>query len=239
MIDSDDEILKEVAIEFKSALDSGLGVKDVQILSATRNKGFASCDKINSICQKIYNPKNDVLNEVQIGGEEKGYIIREGDKVINVKNNYGAETVHGEESPVFNGNIGIVESITTEEDDDGKKSSRMVIDFEGIGQLVFKDTSFHCIELAYAVTVHKSQGMGIERVIVALPYHYMLNSRQLLYTAMTRAKKKCILITSSRTMKATVKKNVVDERRTYLAEMLQHLKKNKVSSYQKLSKEFC
>lgn len=238
MVDSDDDILREVAISFKQALDDGLGVKDIQILSATRNKGFTSCDKINSICQKIYNPKNDMLNEVQVGGE-KGYIIREGDKVINVKNNYSAETVHGEESPVFNGNIGIVESIMTEEDEDGKQSSRMIIDFEGIGRLVFKDTSFHCIELAYAVTVHKSQGMGIERVIIALPYHFMLNSRQLLYTAMTRAKKNCILVTTSRTMKATVKKNVVDERRTYLSEMLKHLNNHSVSSYQKLSKEFC
>ena len=236
--DSDIDILKSVAISFKEALDKGLGIKEIQVLSATRNKGFASCDKINSICQKIYNPENEMQNEIRIGTEEKGFVIREGDKVINVKNNYKAETIDGEESPVFNGNIGIVESIDTQEDGEGKTKTKMVIDFEGIGRLVFNDSSFHCIELAYAVTVHKSQGMGIKHVIVALPYHYMLNSRQLLYTAMTRAKEKCVLITTSRTMRATVKKNVVDERRTYLADMLKHLNENEIKSYHQLSNDF-
>lgn len=236
ILDSDDEIIKEVAIAFKKSLDDGLGVKEIQILSATRNKGFASCDKINSVCQKIYNPENEMLSEVRIGSEEDGYIIREGDKVINIKNNYNAMTIDGKESPVFNGNIGIVEYIENNEDEDGKKSSKMVINFEGIGQLVFKDSSYHCIELAYAVTVHKSQGMGIKRVIVALPYHYMLNSRQLLYTAITRAKKICSLITTPRTMKATVKKNVVDERRTYLAGMLKTLDSHGAKSFKDVIK---
>lgn len=83
----------------------------------------------------------------------------------------------------------------------------MTIDFDGIGEVVVTAENLNDIELGYAITIHKAQGSTIKCVIFALPYHYLLNSKELLYTGMTRAKDFQIIVTTEKALRAAVKKS--------------------------------
>jgi ATP-dependent exoDNAse (exonuclease V) alpha subunit len=191
-------------------------------LTQQREKGKASCLTINKACQKIFNPPNSELKEeVQLGNADKGtdYILREGDKVINVRNNYNSVDEFGGSAPVFNGNIGIIEKFDVDEDGD----KYMLVDFEGIGRIVIYEGDYRSIELAYCITVHKSQGSSNKIIIIALPFHFTLNTRQLFYTAITRTRTHCVVIATKKTIVKAIQKDEVSNKRTYLAEYLRQL----------------
>lgn len=226
LVEEDDDIFLETVRDFYKYIQD-YDISDIQILTPTRARSEASCESFNNACQKIYNPQIEGKKEVLVGkkitdkegyetGEIDGYYLRVGDKVINVKNNYKAVDIDGISSPIFNGNIGIIKDI----DKDAKDNEYILIDFEGIGEIVVYRDQYRSIQLAYAITVHKSQGSSAEIVIVALPFHYMLNTRQLLYTAITRAKKKGILVARKKNIVSTIKKDDVSNKKTYLAELL-------------------
>lgn len=216
LVDEDEEIFVNVVKEFYKHIQTE-DIKDVQILTQVRNRGNNSCLSLNRACQKIYNPQDETRQQVEMGNKEKGtdYILREGDKVINVKNNYKSETEDGIISPVFNGSIGILEYFSS--DDDGKYA---LIDFEGIGRLKIYEDSLRSIELAYCITVHKSQGSSSKIIIVAFPFHYLLNNRQIIYTAITRTQKHCVVICTKSTLRSAIKKDDVAKKRTYLTDLL-------------------
>lgn len=219
LVPADDDIFVNVLKEFhKHVIVNKEDVMDVQVLTQQREKGKASCLAINRACQKIYNPEHDLREEVMIGSPDKpnSYILREGDKVINVKNNYGAEDESGNRLPVFNGNIGIIEKF----DIDVNGDKFMLVDFEGIGKVVIYEEDYRTIELAYCITVHKSQGSSNKIIIIALPFHYMLNTRQLLYTAITRTRKHCVVVATKKTIVSAINKDEVSKKRTYLSEYL-------------------
>ena len=222
LVESDDDIFLHVMREFhKHVIIDGNDVMDVQVLTQQREKGKASCLALNKACQRIYNPHSDSKEEVQLGNAEKGtdYILREGDKVINIKNNYGSLDEYGQPSPVFNGNIGILEKFDIDEDGD----KFMVVNFEGIGRVVIYEGDYRSIELAYAITIHKSQGSSNKIIIIALPFHYTLNSRQLFYTAITRTREHCVVIATKKTIVKAIQKDEVSNKRTYLADYLKEL----------------
>ena len=181
-------------------------VTDIQILTQTVN----NTKKINEMAQKIANPKNPKKNQYTVfQGKEGEYVLREGDKVLNTANKYKTLAAENESvyRPIFNGNTGIIESIEYEYDKKGNiKDIEMIIDFDGIGRVLLKKNDVKTIQLGYAMTVHKSQGSTIPCVIVMLPFHFMLNTRELLYTALTRASDKCFLLTTQKSLKTTVKK---------------------------------
>ena len=181
-------------------------VTDIQILTQTVN----NTKKINEMAQKIANPKNSKKNQYTVfQGKEGEYVLREGDKVLNTANKYKTLAAENESvyRPIFNGNTGIIESIEYEYDKKGNiKDIEMIIDFDGIGRVLLKKNDVKTIQLGYAMTVHKSQGSTIPCVIVMLPFHFMLNTRELLYTALTRASDKCFLLTTQKSLKTTVKK---------------------------------
>lgn len=216
LVDEDEEIFVNVVKEFYKHIQKE-DIKDVQILTQVRNRGNNSCLSLNRACQKIYNPADETRKQVELGNKEKNtdYILREGDKVINVKNNYKAETEDGFICPVFNGSIGILEYFS--EDDEGKFA---LIDFEGIGRLKIYEDSLRSVELAYCITVHKSQGSSSKIVIVAFPYHYLLNNRQIIYTAITRTRVHCVVISTKDTLRLAIKKDEVAKKRTYLSDLL-------------------
>lgn len=165
------------------------GIDDVQILCSTKSTGAVSVAKLNSYAQRIANPPIGTRNEVAMETLEGQYILREGDRIVNKLNNR-KDTLSSQ--PIFNGNTGRILSITDNE---------MVISFDGIGEVEVYPKFWNNIQLGYAMTTHSSQGSTIRNVIVALPFHYMLNSRELLYTAVTRASKRAIIITSPRSYK--------------------------------------
>lgn len=202
---------------FKYALKK-YDVKDIQIITQTT----ANCFKLNKMAQQIANPVSDSRKSITMfKGKDYEYSLREGDKVINTANNYNStEADTGNPMPIYNGNTGIIEKINIEKEDD-EKYVEVIVNFDGIGKVRLGGADINRIQLGYAITVHKSQGSTIPCVIVCLPFHYTLNSRELLYTAITRASKVCYLVTSLKTLRRTVKKTSAVVSRSNLGYFLQ------------------
>src|SRR6266849_4473287 len=144
--------------------------------------------------------------------EWSGRTLRLGDKVMQVRNNY--------DKGVFNGDVGWIRAIN-------KENSTVKVEFlEEAGPLLVS-YDFHELDellLAYAVTVHKSQGSEYPAIVLTLVnQHYMLLQRNLLYTAITRAKRLCVIVGQSRALEAAVRNNRVALRNTGLAERLSAL----------------
>lgn len=214
-------------------------INDVQIICSTKSSGKTSTWDLNKFSQRV------LMNEKRLKGEyitikRKGFkppkkaedvklnkaaldedscsIIHVGEKVINMRNNKTTKTFEEKDCPIFNGNTGIVKEIIH-----GDKQDTLLIDFEGVGVVYVPETHFEHIELGYAITIHKSQGSTIPCVIFAMPFHFLLNTRELLYTGMTRASKYLILITSPKSFKKAVNQTSVKERRTNFSELFKNL----------------
>ena len=140
-------------------------------------------------------------------------VIRVGDKVINTKNNYKCINSDGVTTPVFNGNMGIVKEIN----DDGC----CVVNFIGLGEIVFSRSDSKNLELAYACSTHKLQGSGFTSTIVGLDSSsYIMNNSELLYTAITRAKKYCVLVGNNGAVNKAIKTKEVKTKQTLLKDFL-------------------
>ncbi len=203
---------------FQSEMEKYKDIMEVQVCVPMRLKGELSCYNINTKIQDIYNPKFNDGNEIEILLENKKenvkkYLIRVGDKVLNTKNNYKCVNSNGDNTPVFNGNIGIIKEIG----DDGY----CIIDFVGIGEVVFSKSDSKNLELAYACTVHKMQGSGFTSTIVGMDSSsFIMNNSELLYTALTRAKKYCILVGNNFAVSKAIQTKEVKTKQTFLRDML-------------------
>ncbi len=159
-------------------------IEDIQIITPSK-KGELGTVSLNAALQGILNPAEKNKEEFAGGGK----IFREGDKVMQIKNNYDIIWTRGKEasSGIFNGDIGIITAIN-------HNSSFMKIDFDG-RIAVYPFDSADELDLAYAITVHKSQGCEFEAVIMPVcSVVPQLSYRNLLYTAVTRAKTRLILV---------------------------------------------
>ena len=163
---------------------------DIQVLTPTR-KGMLGVERLNTVLQEYLNPKDSSKQEKEIGTT----IFREGDKVMQIKNNYQIEWEtrgkHGIPTDrgmgVFNGDMGVVDNINF-------YSEKLTVKFEDDRYVEYPFKQLDELELAYAVTVHKSQGSEYPAVVIPLlSGPRMLMNRNILYTAVTRAKK-CVCI---------------------------------------------
>lgn len=163
---------------------------DIQVLTPTR-KGMLGVERLNTVLQEYLNPKDPSKQEKEIGTT----IFREGDKVMQIKNNYQIEWEtrgkHGIPTDrgmgVFNGDMGVVDNINF-------YSEKLTVKFEDDRYVEYPFKQLDELELAYAVTVHKSQGSEYPAVVIPLlSGPRMLMNRNILYTAVTRAKK-CVCI---------------------------------------------
>ena len=215
---NDEAISDKIIQHFQVELEKFHDIMEVQICVPMRLRGELSCYNLNSKIQSIYNPKLSNCNEIEIflekkNDEAKKYIIRAGDKVINTKNNYKCINSEGETTPVFNGNMGIVKEI--------EKNGMCTIDFIGIGEVIFTKSDCKNLELGYACTVHKLQGSGFCSTIVGLDNSsYIMNNSELLYTAITRAKKYCVLIANNYAVVKSIQTKEVKTKQTFLKDML-------------------
>ena len=168
-------------------------ITDIQVLTPM-HRGVVGASNLNAELQKHLNPST---NELVRGGR----VLRTGDKVMQVRNNYDKD--------VYNGDIGRIRSIDREEQE-------LTIDFDG--RMVDYDfTELDEIMLAYAVSVHKSQGSEYPVVIMpVLTQHYMLLQRNLLYTAVTRGKKLVVLIGTKKALAIAIRNNKPQQRYTNL-----------------------
>lgn len=182
----------------------------IQIITPSR-KGIAGTESMNNMLQAILNPPSKNKPERKHGQR----VFRCGDKVMQIKNNYAVEwEKNGYEGiGIFNGDIGVIESINA-------KNENMVINFDD-RIVTYEFNMLDELEHAYAITVHKSQGS--EYPIVIIPLYRcppMLMSRNLLYTAVTRAEKMVILVGRKSVLETMVTNNYHITRYTGLKEIL-------------------
>lgn len=204
---------------------------EVQVCVPMLIRGDISCYNLNTKIQELVNPKLADGYEIKIlverkGKEKKEYTIRKNDKVINTKNNYNVLDEDGMKVPVFNGNMGIVQDIY----EDGS----CLIDFIGIGRLLFSKKNCKDLRLGYACTIHKMQGSGFKSVIVGMDSSsFIMNNSELLYTAVTRAKEYCILAGVNSSIRKAIRTKEVNNKRTFLKDMLvEHKEQFSVHEYE-------
>lgn len=200
-------------------------VDDIQIISPSR-KGVLGVVELNKKLQHALNPQKPGLQEVK----SMIYTFREGDKVMQMKNNYDIVWhKDGEEGTgIFNGDIGKILSIN-------RHSGEAVVDFD-MRRVTYPFEMLEQLELAYAITVHKSQGSEFEAVILPLLGGFdKLYYRNLLYTAVTRAKKLLIVVGSQKKVQEMVDNNRRTNRYTCLRHMLTREDENEESAAELLS----
>lgn len=208
---SADDIAGVVVALVRDKLPSYVGATsfDIQVLTPMR-KGELGVERLNTALQHYINPEGAGKQEK----EHHGVVFREGDKVMQIKNNYQAEWETRNKrgflidsgTGIFNGDCGVIRSINT-------FAESMEIEFDD-GRLVdYPFTQLDELELAYAVTIHKSQGSEYPAVVLPLlTGPQLLFNRNLLYTAVTRAKK-CVTIVGSREMVRNMVNNADEQKR--------------------------
>ncbi len=176
------------------------GVIDVQVLSPM-HRGQAGVGELNHVLQTALNPPAPAKRETRHGSRT----FRVGDKVLQTRNNYDKQ--------IFNGDLGRVVEIDFEE-------QSVEIDFEG-ARVLYEFSELDELVHAFAMSVHKSQGSEYRAVVLPiLTQHYMLLQRNLLYTAVTRAKQLVVIVGSKKAIGMAVRNNKIAQRNTRLAERL-------------------
>ena len=208
--ESDDElIIKEDGDILDSLKEIALNhvkddYKEFQVL-VPLYKGSHGINNINKVLQEVFNKKDILKNEKIIND----VIYREKDKVIQL--------VNMPDNNVFNGDIGIIEKITDKE---------ILVDFDG-NKVKYTSSTYNSFALAYAISIHKSQGSEFKTCIIPLSTSYsIMLYRKLYYTAITRAKKKLYLIGNKNILSLAAKNNTSSIRNTYLKEEILKLKEN-------------
>jgi exodeoxyribonuclease V alpha subunit len=179
----------------------------IQVLTPMQ-RGLVGASNLNQELQKALNPGTD---QVTAHGTEEpylrrgGYIFRTRDKVMQIRNNYDKE--------IFNGDIGVIESVDQEE-------RELAVRFDD-RSVIYDVTELDELVLAYASTIHKSQGSEYPIVVIpVLMSHYIMLQRNLIYTGITRAKKILLLVGTKKALSYAVHNSTVAKRNTLLKERL-------------------
>ncbi|MDD2189839.1 MAG: ATP-dependent RecD-like DNA helicase [Eubacteriales bacterium] len=180
-------------------------IRDMQVLSPIR-RGLLGSINLNKELQKVLNPPSEELKEKAFGDR----IFREQDKVMQIRNNYQLEWKRFEDftegQGIFNGDVGFIQTID-------KEYNEITVVYDDNRFVKYDFSQLDEIELAYAITVHKSQGSEFPIVIMPVSWFPpMLATRNLLYTAVTRGKQAVILVGSDNKMHAMVDNNRITER---------------------------
>ncbi|MBQ6495535.1 MAG: ATP-dependent RecD-like DNA helicase [Firmicutes bacterium] len=207
--------IKELCIKrlpdyYHDLVDGGLEpVRDIQVLTPVR-KGTLGCLNLNQELQAVLNPQS--ADEIEAKAEKQygDKVFREGDKVMQIRNNYELKWKNHEDftdgEGVFNGDIGTIVRIDAE-------YSEMTVVFDNVRYVTYNFNQLDELELAYAITVHKSQGS--EFPIVVMPVSWfppILATRNLLYTGVTRGKQIVVLVGSEDKLKGMVNNNRISHR---------------------------
>lgn len=180
-----------------------MGVEQVQVLTPYRKKGAVSVNALNEMLWNLANPKTEEIHEIRSGAKS----FREGDKIIHNKNKNG----------ISNGDTGYVTDIFL--DEDNIETARL--EFSDGRSVEYNADQLDLIEHAYATTVHKSQGSEYPVVILPwLPMFYKMLRRNILYTAVTRAKEMVIIVGKKQSIYRAVHNTESDRRNTMLGTRL-------------------
>lgn len=188
---------------------------DVQVLCPMK-KGVAGVISLNAAIRDSLNPKKDSADDIKCGE----YTFREGDKIMQTVNNYEQEWFEEVDgrikrgAGVFNGDTGFIESID-------RQNMKFNVRFDDNKVSEYSLSDIDQIIPAYAVSVHKSQGSEFKAVVVALSQgNYFIMTRNLLYTAVTRAKDLCVIVGAEDVVKRMVRNNYTAKRYTLLTRFL-------------------
>ena len=175
----------------------GYPPKEIQVLTPMQ-RGTVGAGNLNIELQNALNPTGPSLTR-------GGYTFRQGDKVMQIRNNY--------DKNVFNGDIGYITAVDTNE-------RTLTVTFDS-RRVEYDITELDEIVLAYAVTIHKSQGSEFPVVVMPVTMkHFVMLQRNLIYTGITRAKKICVLVGTTKALAYAIKQNTVSKRNTKLKERL-------------------
>lgn len=204
-----------------SELEDGTDIMDLMVI-APSYKNESGVDNLNAALQSLYNPDSSEKKEVFVQKSSKAWILREGDKIINVQNDYYAKNKFT--AGIFNGNIGVVKNIDID-------ANTIAVDFQDIpGIMILPKKNWRDLELGYAITCHKAQGSQCKKVIVGLDFGSFIQlSREWAYTAMTRAIDKCYMVAQNNALRYAVSKNSISVKRTHLVKLLAYKAANKFS----------
>ena len=208
--DSQDEAAHIICTLYRRELET-TSIEQVQILTPFRSNGDASANSLNLAIRDAINPASPNKPETDFGGK----LFRLYDRVMQTKNDYDMSLcdAHGKEIGVgvFNGDVGTITEIG---------AGTLTVDFDGrFATYAFEDLDK--LDLAYANTIHKAQGSEYDVVIIpVLPAHKILLTLNLFYTAITRAKRRVILVGQKRAIYIAVHKSGKGKRNTLLAERI-------------------
>lgn len=190
---------------------------DIQVLTPMR-KGLLGVERLNKILQEYLNPPDKGKQEKEVGER----LFREGDKVMQIKNNYQLEwevaTKYGmtidKGVGIFNGDMGIIRNINTYDE-------TMTVEYDEHRLVKYPFTLLEELELAYAITIHKAQGSEYPAVVIPLlKGPRQLFHRNLIYTAVTRARRCVTLVGSDAVFQEMIQNNYEQRRNTSLAERI-------------------
>ncbi|WP_088225263.1 ATP-dependent RecD-like DNA helicase [Desulfosporosinus sp. FKB] len=191
------QTIKELCIKRLPSFYKVDPINDIQVLCPMQ-RGETGAANLNGVLQDALNSSN---TSIKYGGT----VYKLGDKIMQIKNNY--------DKNVFNGDIGGITKIDTED-------RTLVLDFDG-HEVEYDATELDEVVLAYATTIHKSQGSEYKIVVAPLTMqHYVMLQRNLLYTCVTRAKKIFVLVGAKKAISMAVRNNMTSKRNTLLAERL-------------------
>lgn len=209
--------------EYRTLLQSGISSNDIIGVVPMKLRGAMSSFALNNDVQKFVNPDPNLPKITLAADKDKYYTIKLGDRVINRKNHYDTITRAIYErygfdkdnpvEPIYNGNLGFVTDI---------QENYIVVDFKQQGEVVIPKAYWEDVLLGYVVTTHSFQGSQSPYVVVGLDMSaYMLLSREMLYTAITRSKKYCVLVGQINAVKKATSISRVSVKQTWLKELLQ------------------
>ena len=204
MFRDDRKTMRDLAIKiFLKTLEKYGNIEDIAIITPCKKNRTNCTQDINNIILNTLIPR-DSNNEITYGDK----VFREGARIIQVVNDYKQD--------VFNGEMGYVRKIYTRCNDKGKTEQVLEAEF-GDKTVIYRKQDLDNVELGYCLTIHKMQGSGIKYVIVVIDNtHYKLLDSCLLYTGLTRAVKKCLLIAEPQAYDRCIRTKASD-RRTWIS----------------------
>lgn len=213
-IDSKEKLQGYAIKQYLHHVKKSGSVQLVMGLSTMRERGNLSCYELNLKVQQSLDLDRSVFLTKPVGKGKK-YTFYKGDKIINVKNDYKAIDIYDNETPIYNGNMGVIKSINM-------SNNSMVVSFYNIGEIIITESMLKNIELAYFITIAKSQGSECPTVITAIDFSTPPNmlSKQLLYTGITRARTLSILVGENGAIRRAIMTDATTTKQTYLADLL-------------------
>lgn len=216
-VDVDERAAELVLKEYQDAVKE-FGLENVQILCPMRKRGAVSSNALNEKIREIMNPKRIGLPELKAGHR----IYRKNDRIMHLKNTCA----------LSNGDIGFITDIDLQKQE-------FILSFSDGRQVAYTAEEMDRVQLAYAVTIHKSQGTECSAVLIPiLTSAYIMLKRNLIYTAVTRGKSRVIVIGQKKALAMAIQKNDIDKRNTRLGERIGKCLENKLVMEEKM-KHLC